>query len=121
MPKRILVVDDKPSSRELVRTALIHEEYEVIEASDGREALERMRAAAPDLVLLDVHMPGLDGYAVVAAARSDPALAAVPMIALTASAMAGDRERALAAGFNSYLAKPVSMSALRTEVARLVK
>ncbi len=120
MPKRILVVDDKPSSRELVRTVLTSQNYEVIEASDGREALDRMRADIPDLVLLDLHMPVLDGYGVVAAARSDPALAAVPMIALTASAMAGDRERALTAGFNSYLAKPVSLSVLRTEIARLL-
>jgi two-component system cell cycle response regulator len=120
MRKRILVVDDKPSSRELVRTVLTNEEYEVIEASDGCEALDRMRTEPPDLVLLDLHMPGLDGYAVVAAARSDPALTAVPIIAVTASAMTGDRERALTAGFNSYLAKPVSISVLKTEIARLL-
>lgn len=121
MPKRILVVDDKASSRELVRTVLASQGYEISEAADGREALERIEAEKPDLVLLDLHMPSLDGYGVVSQLRADPRFSKMPIIALTASAMSGDREKALAAGFTSYIAKPVSLSHLKSEVSHLIE
>ncbi|HSM79347.1 MAG TPA: response regulator [Bryobacteraceae bacterium] len=121
MRKRVLVADDKESSRELVRTVLASQGYEVTEAADGRQALESIERERPDLVLLDLHMPELDGYTVVSRIRADPRLAGIPVVALTASAMSGDRERALEAGFSAYIAKPVSLSFLKAEVMRLIE
>jgi CheY-like chemotaxis protein len=119
--QRILVADDKASSRELVRTILENAGYEVQEADDGIKALEAIRDSPPDLVLLDFQMPGLTGHEVLAKLREDERFLGLPVVALTASAMAGDRDKALAAGFTSYLAKPVSLTALRTEIQRLLQ
>jgi CheY-like chemotaxis protein len=119
--KTILVADDKATSRELVRVALEHCGYLVYEASDGAEALTSARTLHPDLIILDLHMPGLDGFAVIEELRLDATLSATPVMALTASAMQGDKERALSVGFTSYLAKPIGLSKLREEVARLLR
>jgi CheY-like chemotaxis protein len=119
--QRILIADDKASSRELVRTILENLGYEVQEAEDGIRALEAVLQGAPDLVLLDLQMPGLTGQEVLAKLRADERFADLPVVALTASAMAGDRDKALAAGFTSYLAKPVTLSILRAEVRRLLQ
>jgi CheY-like chemotaxis protein len=119
--KTVLVADDKASSRELVRTVLERSGYLVVEAGDGIEALRSARESKPDLIILDLHMPGLDGFGVVREIRLDRDLAATPVMALTASAMQGDRERALAAGFTSYLAKPIQLSFLRSEVERMLQ
>ena len=118
--KKVLVADDKAASRELIRTVLEDCGYTVIEASDGVEALSLVRALEPDLIVLDLHMPKLDGFGVVAELRHDPKFAATPMMALTASAMQGDRERAIAGGFDSYVSKPIPLAKLRTEVDRLL-
>jgi len=119
--KKILVADDRATSRELVRNALEGSGYEVFEASDGVEALEQARLLRPDAIILDLHMPRLDGFGVIAALRREDEFAAVPVMALTASAMIGDRERALAAGFTGYIAKPIRLAALRDEVERLLR
>ncbi|HEY7334616.1 MAG TPA: response regulator [Bryobacteraceae bacterium] len=118
--KTVLIADDKATGRELVRTVLERSGYRVVEAGDGLEALEQARQIHPDLVILDLHMPGLDGFGVVRELRRDVSFAGIPVIALTASAMMGDRERALAAGCDGYIAKPVRLSVLRDEVARLL-
>jgi CheY-like chemotaxis protein len=118
--KKILVADDKASSRELVRTVLEHSGYFVIEAADGAEALEKAREAQPELILLDLQMPHLDGFGVVEKLRTESRFAAVPIVALTASAMQGDREKALAAGFSGYITKPIRLTLLRGEVERLL-
>src|SRR5580658_8532752 len=118
--KKVLVADDKATSRELVRVALEHAGYLVYEAADGAEALASAREILPDLIILDLHMPGLDGFGVIEEIRRDAQFAATPVMALTASAMQGDREHALSVGFNSYLAKPIQLSNLRKEVARLL-
>jgi CheY-like chemotaxis protein len=118
--KKVLVADDKPTSRELVRVALEHSGYEVYEAGDGIEAVSRARDLLPDLIILDLHMPRLDGFGAIQRIRSDEVLSSVPVMALTASAMQGDRERALSAGFTAYLAKPIHLSVLRKEVSRLL-
>jgi CheY-like chemotaxis protein len=118
--KRVLVADDKATSRELVRIALEHCGYLVYEASDGGEALNSARELHPDLIILDLHMPGLDGFGVIQELRLDKELASTPVMALTASAMQGDKERAMAAGFTSYLAKPIRLARLREEVERLL-
>jgi two-component system, cell cycle response regulator DivK len=118
--KHILIVDDRATSRELLRTVLEKQGYAVTEAADGDEALQKVRAESPHLVLLDLQMPVRDGYEVLRELRQDPRFAALPIIAITASAMQGDRERALAAGFTSYLTKPVTLSLLREEIQRLL-
>ena len=119
--KTILVADDNAVSRELVREALEQIGYRVVEAADGREALAKALESAPDLALLDIRMPVLDGYATVRAIRDDPRLAAIPVLALTAFAMRGDAEKAAAAGFNGYLTKPIGVAALRAAVESGIK
>jgi CheY-like chemotaxis protein len=118
--KQVLVVDDKASSRELIRTVLENSGYSVIEAANGQEALSVARQTSPDLILLDLQMPVLDGFGALEQLRADTRFASLPIIALTASAMQGDKEKALAAGFTSYITKPVGLTVLRSELARLL-
>jgi len=118
--KKVLVVDDKPPGRELLRAVLEQSGHAVYEASDGIEALRGAQALLPDLIILDLHMPVLDGFGVLEQLRKDQRFAATPIIALTASAMQADRERALSAGFTTYIAKPLSLSALRGEIERFL-
>ncbi len=114
--KRVLIADDNPAGRELVREGLADHASSIIEAADGREALERIRETLPDLVLLDIQMPEMDGYQVLHEIRSDPALQGLRVVALTAFAMQGDRERALEAGFDDYLTKPVTVAKLKAQL-----
>lgn len=116
----ILIADDRASSRELLRTVLERSGYEVTEAADGEEALARARQGNPDLILLDLQMPKLDGYGVLEELRRDARFRDLPICALTASAMRGDREKILSAGFTDYLAKPAGPETLRETVARLL-
>jgi len=118
--KKVLVADDKATSRELIRTVLENRGYSISEASDGIEALRLARELQPDLIILDLHMPGVDGFGVIAELRREPKFSSTPIMALTASAMQGDRERALAAGFDSYVSKPIPLPSLRDEVERLL-
>ena len=118
--KRILVAEDRPGSLELIRTVLESAGYEVVEAMDGQEAVEKASGNSVDLLLLDLQMPKIDGFGVLAQLRKDPRFARTPIVAFTASAMQGDRERALAAGFSSYIAKPIDLAALRAEMERLI-
>ena len=118
--KRVLVVDDKATSRELIRTVLEKSGYAVSEASDGCEAVQATFRIQPDLIILDLQMPNLDGFGALELIRSDARFTNLPIVALTASAMQGDREKALAAGFTSYISKPVTLSFLRAELARLL-
>lgn len=118
--KKVLVADDKAPGRELLRAVLEQSGHTVYEASDGTEALRGAREFLPDLIILDLHMPVLDGFGVLQELRRDQRFAATPIVALTASAMQGDRERALTAGFTSYIAKPISLSALRSEIQHLL-
>jgi len=117
MAKTILVADVEPAMRELFRESLTTMGYRVIEASNGWEALEKMRTIVPDLVMLDIMMPGLDGIAVVSRLRSDPRFASVPIIALTGS---GDRERAMEAGFDDHVMKPATLAELKKVVEHLL-
>lgn len=106
--RRVLVVDDDPHIRELLRILLDLEEFELIEAPDGERALQQAREQDPDLVLLDVSMPGVDGFDVCTQLRADPALAGIGVILLTARATQHDRERGMDAGADAYLTKPFS-------------
>ena len=104
--KRIVVIEDNPDNRELV-SVILSETFMVTEYETGAEALEGMKRERPDLVLLDISLPQMDGPEVVRKIRSDVELRSIPIIALTAHAMAGDREKYLAMGFNDYVAKPI--------------
>jgi CheY-like chemotaxis protein len=119
--KRIFIAEDKATSRELLRTVLQQQGYSVDEAADGEEALRKILENPPDLVLMDLQMPARNGYDVVREMRKDPRLVRIPVVAVTASAMQGDREKVLAAGFTSYLTKPLSLVQLRQEVRRLLE
>ncbi len=118
---KILVADDNRISRELIRDVLEAPGREVLEAADGQEALQRIIQEEPDLVLLDIEMPVLDGLAVLRELRRNPRLASRPVLAVTANAMQGDRERVLAAGFDGYIAKPIHNSRLREIVEQLLE
>ena len=118
--KRILVIDDNESSRELVRFAL-EPRYDVDEATDGRDGLSHIRVKPPDLVLMDIQMPEMDGYETLHEIRADPKLALVPVVALTAFAMLEDRQKAFEAGFDGYFAKPINIAALREQIETLLK
>jgi len=119
--KLVLVVDDDPVCRELVSEALHGRDLQVLEASHGRQAFEIIEQRRPDLVLLDIQMPNSSGYKVLEHIRSDPALSSIPVAALTANAMRGDREKGLSAGFDAYITKPIEVSSLRLQVDNLLK
>lgn len=118
---RLAVVEDNPDNR-LLLSALLEDAYELDEYVDGTEALAGIPARPPALVLLDISLPGMEGPEVLRRLRADPALAAIPVIALTAHAMAGDRERYLGLGFDSYVTKPiVDESLLFTAIQELLE
>lgn len=118
--KTILVAEDREASRELIRTLLEHSGYNVLEAVDGAEAIAIALDKVPDLVLLDLQMPVKDGLQVLRELRSDERFLQTPIVALTASAMRGDKERALNNGFTGYLTKPVNLNEIRKELNRLL-
>jgi CheY-like chemotaxis protein len=117
--KTVLVADDNPVSRELVVEAL-NGECIVIEAVDGASAVARFYQDRPDLALIDIQMPSLDGFGVLQRIQQDARARNIPIIALTAFAMQGDRERAIEAGFDAYITKPINLAALRTQVRLLL-
>jgi two-component system, cell cycle response regulator DivK len=118
---KILVAEDNPSNRELFRELLESWGYEVVEAVDGEAALKAAGEETPDVVLLDIQMPLLDGYEVLRRLRQDPKLSHLRVMALTAFAMRGDREKALAFGFNAYHSKPINGPVLKKDIEQLLK
>jgi CheY-like chemotaxis protein len=116
----VLVAEDNAVNRELIRELLELRGYTVLEACDGQEALGIIERAQPDLLLLDIGMPVLDGFAVVRRIRESPRIARLPIVAVTAYAMQGDRERILDSGFDGYLSKPINPSSLTEELDRLL-
>jgi CheY-like chemotaxis protein len=117
---RALIAEDNPVNRELFRELLEGRGYSVEEACDGEEALEMLERARPDILLLDLGMPKLDGFGVVRKIRENIKLADLPVLAVTAYAMRGDREKALDAGFDGYLSKPINAVLLGQELERLL-
>lgn len=114
--KTVLIADDNAASRELLQSALEPLGLRVIEAADGEEALTLIQRDSPDLILLDIQMPFLNGFAVLEAVRKERVHSRKRLIAITALAMESDRERILAAGFDSYISKPISISDLRNQL-----
>jgi CheY-like chemotaxis protein len=117
---RILVAEDNAVNRELLRELLEARGYTVLEACDGQQALQMIEQALPELLLLDIGMPVLDGFGVILKIRENPRLAPLPVVAVTAYAMRGDREKILASGFDGYLSKPLNPSSLTEELDRLL-
>jgi CheY-like chemotaxis protein len=117
---KILIAEDNAVNRELLRELLEIRGYTVVEACDGEEALRMVRQSQPDILLLDIGMPLLDGFAVVSKIRENPCLASLPVVAVTAYAMQGDRDKILNSKFDGYLSKPVNARALTEELERLL-
>jgi two-component system, cell cycle response regulator DivK len=105
----ILIVEDNEKNRKLVRDLLTVKGYALMESETGEEALRLARERPPALVLMDIQLPGIDGIETLRRLRADPATAAIPIVAVTASAMTHDRQKILAAGFDGYQAKPISV------------
>ncbi len=112
MSATILLVEDNPMNRDMLSRRLAKRGYRVVLAGDGGQALEQVRASTPDLVLMDMSLPVLDGWEVTRRLKADPVTRGIPVIGLTAHAMAGDRERALAAGADDFDTKPVDLARL---------
>ncbi|MBC7963943.1 MAG: response regulator [Steroidobacteraceae bacterium] len=108
MQPKILIVEDNENNRCLFRDILIFHGYEVVVAADGQEGVALAREQMPDLILMDIQMPGMDGMTASGILKGDPATGGLKIIALTSFAMQGDQEKFLAAGFDGYLSKPIS-------------
>lgn len=120
MNKRILLIEDNAQNRYLANFLLESRGWEMVHAEDGPTGVALAAQVVPALILLDIQLPGMDGYAVAQALRSDPALRDIPIIAVTSYAMAGDRERCLAAGCNGYIEKPIDPQTFAEEVERYI-
>lgn len=116
----MLLVEDNEDNRIIYSTVLRHVGYDVIEAHDGAQAIALARSARPDLILMDISIPGIDGWEATRILRQDPDTSAIPIIALTAHALPDDREKAVQMGFTSYLAKPVEPRTVVAEVRRFI-
>jgi CheY-like chemotaxis protein len=117
---KILLVEDNEMNRDMLSRRLIKKGYEVVMALDGEQALEMASAEAPDLILMDISLPGLDGWEATRRLKAMPETKAIPIIALTAHAMAGDREKCLEAGCNDYDTKPVEFPRLLGKIQGLL-
>jgi two-component system cell cycle response regulator DivK len=120
MSKNVLLVEDNPHNRKIFSGMLTHSGFVVIEAEDGHQALAAMEKQLPDVILMDLSIPGIDGWEVTRRLKADPRTQRVPIIALTAHAMRGDEERARAAGCDHYLAKPISPKKVVEEVRKIL-
>ena len=107
--KKILIVEDNQDNRELVVKVLKNKGFELAEAADGEEAIEKAVSEKPDLILLDISLPKLDGYEVVKRLKSMEEFREIPVVAFTAHAMKGDREKVIAEGFEGYISKPINI------------
>lgn len=117
---KVLLVDDEENNRDMLMRRLARRGYDVVTAVDGDEACEKARSELPAVILMDMRMPGTDGYEATRRIRSMPETAAIPIIGLTAQAMAGDRERVLEVGCNAYEPKPVDFSQLIATIEGLL-
>jgi two-component system cell cycle response regulator DivK len=117
----ILYVEDNPDNRMLIRRILGSEGYTVHEASSATQALETLQTLRPDLILMDINMPEMDGYTLTARIRALPDMTTVPIVALTANVMKGDRERSLEAGCDGYIQKPIDIDTIADQVERFMK
>jgi two-component system, cell cycle response regulator DivK len=120
MKKKILIVEDIPMNMRLIRDILAYYGYEIIEAENGEEAVRIASEQKPDLIIMDLQMPVMNGFEAIKILRSDPVTKDINVIAVTSFAMAGDREKVLAAGFDDYISKPLNTRELPEMVKRML-
>ena len=121
MMPRILLVEDNEMNRDMLSRRLQRKGYDVLIAMDGEQGVAMARAEQPDLILMDMSLPVLDGWEATRKIKADPSVAAVPVMALTAHAMAGDQERCVAAGCDDYDTKPVDLARLLGKIELLLR
>ena len=121
MSKKVLVVEDNPTNMRVIRMVLSNKGYSVLEATDGEEALAVAMEGRPDLIVMDIQLPKIDGLEVTRRLRQTPEFKQTPIIALTASAMEGDREKIIAAGCDEYISKPVNTRQFPQLVAEMLQ
>lgn len=121
MAARILIIEDNPANLELMTYLLRAYKYQVISAADGEAGLAAAQQQLPDVVVCDLQLPKLDGFEVLKRLKAEPRTTAIPVVAVTAYAMVGDRERVLAAGFDGYLAKPIEPETFVSQIERFLK
>jgi two-component system, cell cycle response regulator DivK len=117
----ILYIEDNLDNRTLIRRILMAEDYELVEAGNAGEALETLKTLRPNLILMDINMPDVDGYTLTAQIRTMPGFESVPIVALTANVMRGDRERSLEAGCDGYIQKPIDIDLLPQQIERYLR
>jgi two-component system cell cycle response regulator DivK len=117
----ILIVEDNEKNLKLVRDVLQVKGYETLEAGTAEEGLKLARARKPDLILMDIQLPGMNGIDALKALRADPATAAIPVVAITASVMQQDRQQIMSAGFNGFIEKPINLRVFLDTVQRALK
>ena len=120
MTKRILVIEDTEDNRKILRDLLTSAGFELIEATDGESGIRMATEHRPDLILMDIQMPVMDGYEATRRIKADPALKAIPVIAVTSYALSGDEDKARAAGCDDYIAKPYSPRQMLAKVRGIV-
>lgn len=118
--ERILYIEDNSENRTLVRRVLMSEGYTIIEAVDGTSGLRAVETQRPDLVLVDINLPDIDGYEVTSRIKMTPRLSHIPIIAMTANVMQGDREKSLAAGCDGYIQKPIDVDLLPEQITKFL-
>jgi two-component system cell cycle response regulator DivK len=116
----ILYVEDNADNRMLVRRILMAAGYQVLEAGDARDALDVLKSRVPDLILMDINMPDIDGYTLTSRLKALPALREVPIVAMTANVMKGDRERSFDAGCDGYIQKPIDVDKLPGQIGQFL-
>jgi two-component system cell cycle response regulator DivK len=116
----ILIVEDNEKNLKLVRDVLQFKGYQTIEAGTGEEGVRLAKERIPDLVLMDIQLPGMDGIAALGVLRADPATRAIPVMAVTASAMTQDRKKIMAAGFDGYQSKPIKVKELMDAIRAML-
>jgi len=121
MNASVLVIEDTPANMKLATMLLRREGYQVLQAEDARLGLDLARAHVPNLILMDIQLPGMDGLDATRQLKSDPATRAIPVLVLTAFAMKGDEDRIRAAGCDGYISKPLQYQAFLDEVRRLLQ
>lgn len=121
MPAKILLIEDNAENRYLTTFLLSQRGHEVVAAESGLEGIELAARIAPDLILLDIQLPGLDGHAVTRMLKSDAQLRTIPIIAVTSYAMVGDREKCLEAGAEGYIEKPIDPDTFVDEIEKFLK
>ena len=116
----ILYVEDNPDNRSLIRRVLEAEGYAVVEAVNAKQALEKLESTDIDLVLMDINMPDMDGYTLTARIKSIEKFSKIPIVAVTANVMRGDREKSLGAGCDGYIQKPIDIDTLSQQIERFI-